>query len=488
MAKLFFRDCRPTLWGAIIVLWLKIIWQLLRHDRLRAVSKGRVPDSCLWLFGLLRHRDRDLSWAGFLQSLGPSFVKFGQSLATRPDLIGEAAARELARLQDRMPPFSASVARATVAAELGSSVEQLFGEFNEQPIAAASIAQVHFAVTHDGQEVAVKILRPNIERLLERDLRFFATSARWVERLKPSLRRLKLTAVVAVLAESVRYELDLRLEAAAASELAENFKNDPGFTVPKVYWPLTARRVAVFERVKGIRVDDLSGLNAAGIAPRLVMTNAAEAFFNQVFRDGFFHADLHPGNIFVGPQGQIIAVDFGIMGRVDRQSRIFLADMLIGFLSGNYAQVAEVHFAAGYIPPDQSRENFALACRAIGEPLLGKNLGEISLGRLLGQLFQVTEQFAMETQPQLLLLQKTMIIAEGVGRMLDPSINMWSLAEPLIIDWIKTNRGLQARLNDTGLSLFRLLEILPSELSRLQNGIKLHPDTVKLLAAELKRR
>ena len=488
MAKLFFRDCRPALWGAIIVLWLKIIWQLLRYDRLRPVARGRVPDSSLWLLGLLRRRGQELTWAGFLQSLGPSFVKFGQSLATRPDLIGEAAARELAELQDRMPPFSPAIARATIQSELGITLAEAFVEFNELPVAAASIAQVHFAVTQDGQEVAVKILRPNIERLLERDLRFFATSARWLERLKPSLRRLKLSAVVAVLAESVRFELDLRLEAAAASELAENFKNDPGFRVPQVYWPLTARRVAVFSRVKGIRVDDLSALQAAGIEPRLVMTNAAEAFFNQVFRDGFFHADLHPGNIFVGPKGQIIAVDFGIMGRVDRRSRIFLADMLIGFLSGNYAQVAEVHFTAGYIPPDQSRENFALACRAIGEPLLGKNLGEISLGRLLGQLFQVTEQFAMETQPQLLLLQKTMIIAEGVGRMLDPTINMWSLAEPLIIEWIKTHRGLQARVSDASQSLLQLLERLPSELDSLRNGIKLHPDTVKLLAAELKRK
>ncbi|MDI9408405.1 MAG: 2-polyprenylphenol 6-hydroxylase [Candidatus Pacebacteria bacterium] len=451
------------------------------------MTRGRVSGFTLWIFGLLRQRKQDNSWSGFLKSLGPSFVKFGQSLATRPDLIGEAAAHELAQLQDRMPAFDSRLARATVEAELGQPIESLFSEFNLLPVAAASIAQVHFAVTLNGEAVAVKILRPGIRRELDRDLRFFKNAARLVERLRPSLKRLKLPAAVLVLTESVRVELDLRLEAAAASELGENFKGDVGFKVPRVYWELTAERVATFERVSGIRVDDQAALMAAGIEPRTVMTNAAEAFFNQVFRDGFFHADLHPGNLFVGEKGQIIAVDFGIMGRVDRRSRIFLADMLVGFLSGNYRQVAEVHFAAGYIPPDQSLENFALACRAIGEPLLDKNLGEISLGRLLGQLFRVTEQFAMETQPQLLLLQKTMIIAEGVGRILDPNINMWSLAEPLIIDWMKRNRGLEARLTDTALALRRFIELLPDQLESLREGIKLHPDTVRLLAQELRR-
>ena len=488
MAELFFWHCRPSPWSAIIVRSLKILWLLLRYDRLREIAQGRVSVLTLWLLGLLRRRNQVNSWSQFLQALGPSFVKFGQSLATRPDLIGEAAAQELSQLQDRMPPFSAKLARTTIESELALPLESIFTEFNDVPVAAASIAQVHFAVTHTGEPVAVKILRPGIRKDLERDLKFFKSLARVIERLRPSLRRLKLPAAVEVLTESVRVELDLRLEAAAASELGENFKNDIGFKVPKVYWELTAERVVTFSRVEGIRVNDHKALAAAGINPRTVMTNAAEAFFNQVFRDGFFHADLHPGNLFVGPQGEIFAVDFGIMGRVDKKSRIFLADMLLGFLSGNYRQVAEVHFTAGYIPPDQSLENFALACRAIGEPLLGKNLGEISLGRLLGQLFQVTEQFAMETQPQLLLLQKTMIIAEGVGRMLDPTINMWGLAEPLIIDWMKKNRGPEARVLDMALALKRFIEVLPDQLESLSQGVKLHPETVKLLALELRKK
>jgi ubiquinone biosynthesis protein len=293
------------------------------------------------------------------------------------------------------------------------------------------------------------------------------------------------------LAQSVRLEMDLRFEAAGASELRDNFKDDPTFHVPRIDWRRTARRVLTLERVVGDRVDDRAALLAAGHDPQEIMRKAASAFFNQVFRDGFFHADLHPGNLFIDRDGAIVAVDFGIMGRLDRKTRHYLADMLLAFLTGDYARVADVHFEAGYVPPNQSRTAFAQACRAIGEPILGRPLHEISLGRLLAQLFQVTEQFAMETQPQLLLLQKTMVVAEGVGRLLDPTVNIWLLARPLIEVWMRENRGPEARIKDAALDAFEAFERLPALLRSIEraatmigegDGLPLHRDSLTALA------
>ncbi|MBV8165480.1 MAG: 2-polyprenylphenol 6-hydroxylase, partial [Alphaproteobacteria bacterium] len=279
-------------------------------------------------------------------------------------------------------------------------------------------------------------------------------------------------------------------EAAAASELAENFDGDPGFRVPRVDWRRTSKRVMTLERVSGIRIDDRQALLDGGYDIERILGNAAAAIFNQVFRDGFFHADMHPGNLFVAPDHAIVAVDFGIMGRLDRDTRYFLADMLLGFLTGDYRQVAEVHFRAGYVPPDQSREAFTQACRSIGEPLLGRPLHEISLGRLLAQLFEITEAFRMETQPQLLLLQKTMLVAEGVGRGLDPSVNMWELARPLIEAWMRENRGPEARVREAVGRIVDTLERLPrlaeafEEAARelVMGGTRLHPGSLRTLA------
>jgi ubiquinone biosynthesis protein len=270
--------------------------------------------------------------------------------------------------------------------------------------------------------------------------------------------------------------MDLRFEAAGASELRDNFKDDPDFRVPRVDWQRTARQVLTLERVKGIRIDDRAALLAGGHDVREILRKAASAFFNQVFRDGYFHADLHPGNLFIAPDGAIVAVDFGIMGRLDRKTRYYLADMLLAFLTGDYDRVAGVHFEAGYIPPHQSRAWFAQACRAIGEPILGRPLHEISLGRLLAQLFQVTEQFEMETQPQLLLLQKTMVVAEGVGRLVDPTVNMWTLARPLIEDWMRENRGPEARLRDAARDTIEALERVPALLKSLDKVAHLISD------------
>ena len=284
-------------------------------------------------------------------------------------------------MQDRLPPFSGQQARALIEAEFEQPLPNLFRSFDDTAVAAASIAQVHFAVTTDGREVAVKVLRPGIARAFARDIDLFLWLARLTERTQPSLRRLKPVEVVETLAQSVELEMDLRFEAAAASELAENFAGDPSFRVPRIDWLRTGRTVLTTERIAGIRVDDRETLLAAGHSIDDLLSNAAGAFFKQVFRDGFFHADLHPGNMFVDRDGALAVVDFGIMGRLDRQTRYYLADMLLGFLSGDYRRVAEVHFDAGYVPRRRSIDAFTQACRSIGEPILGRPLNEISIAR-----------------------------------------------------------------------------------------------------------
>jgi len=429
--------------------------------------------------------------AAAFNELGPSFVKLGQLLSTRADLLGEEMAIDLASLQDRLPPFPGQVARALIETEFARPIDTLFASFDEVAVAAASIAQVHFARTTDGQEVAVKILRPGIAEAFTGDLNLFLWLAGLGERLQPALRRLKPVEVVQTLAEVVRIEMDLRMEAAAAAELAENFAGDPDFHVPRVDWLRTGRTVLTLERINGIRIDDRAALLAGGHRIEDLLAKAAAAFFNQVFRDGFFHADLHPGNMFVDPNGAIAVVDFGIMGRLDRATRFFLADMLIGFLSGDYRRVAEVHFAAGYVPPRRSVDAFTQACRSIGQPILGKPLQEISVARLLAQLFEITEQFEMETQPQLLLLQKTMVVIEGVGRRLDPEINIWALARPLIEGWMRDNRGPEARVRLGIETLADLIERVPPlvrSLERLvtdwsREGVILHVETLAVQAA-----
>ena len=406
-----------------------------------------------------------------LHALGPSFIKLGQMLSTRADLVGEEVAGDLSSLQDRLPPFPGEAARAAIAAGLGHPVETLYASFDETPVAAASIAQVHYAVTAEGADVAVKVLRPGIARAFTHDLDLFLWIAGLIERAQPALRRLKPVAVVNTLAESVRLEMDLRVEAAAASELRQNLGEDPDFRVPAIDWQRTSREVLTSERVIGIPIDERQALIDAGFEPRAILEKAARAFFKQVFRDGFFHADLHPGNLFVAADGVIVAVDFGIMGRLDRKTRFYLADRLLGFLTGDYRRVAEVHFDAGYVPARQSIDAFTQACRSIGEPIFGKPMHEISLARLLAQLFEITEQFEMETQPQLLLLQKTMLVAEGVGRILDPTVNMWALAQPLIEEWMRENRGVEARLADAAINIIDTLERLPALVRNLEKVV-----------------
>jgi ubiquinone biosynthesis protein len=411
-----------------------------------------------------------------LQEMGPAFIKLGQSLATRADLLGETIARDHSLLQDRLPPFSAEEARTILERELGQPLSALFASFEDRPVAAASIAQVHFATTTEGEAVAVKILRPGIEEAIDRDLDFFLWLAEWAERLHPPLRRYKPVEAVRLLARSTRREMDLRLEAAAAAEFAENNRDALGFRVPRVDWRRTGRRVVTFERVEGLPADERDQLLAAGLDPDAILERAAVVFFNQVFRDGFFHADMHPGNMLIDPKtGDIVALDFGIMGRLELADRRNLAEVLLGFLERDYARVADVFFRAGFLPPDQDRAAFTQACRALGEPILGLPLNEISFGRLLGQLLATAEEFEMETQPQLLLLQKTMVVAEGVGRALNPAVNIWTLARPLVEQWMRENLGPEAQLREAVAEGVEALRRLPATLGRLERLLEAGP-------------
>jgi ubiquinone biosynthesis protein len=383
-----------------------------------------------------------------LTSLGPSYIKLGQFLATRDDIIGRELARDLSTLQDRLPPFSQSEARAAVEEALGAPIDKIYAEFGP-PVAAASIAQVHKARVRekDGAltPVAVKVLRPGIEQRFQKDLDSYFFAARMIERFHPPSRRLRPIAVVDTLAKSVAVEMDLRMEAAAISEMAQNTKNDEGFRVPTVDWSRSARRALTLEWIDGISIADREALAAAGHDVKALGSRIVQAFLRHAMRDGFFHADMHPGNLFVDAEGRIVAVDFGIMGRLGLKERRFLAEILYGFLTRNYTRVAEVHFEAGYVPRKHSVAQFAQALRAIGEPIMDRPASEISMAQLLGQLFQYTEVFDMQTRPELLLLQKTMVVVEGVGRSLDPELNIWVVSEPVVKGWIEKEFGTGAQ-------------------------------------------
>ncbi len=459
---------------------IRIARTLARHDALFPLEDIGVAPAAMRMARLLAGPGRKAQGrpgerlAQALQALGPTFIKLGQMLSTRPDLLGEQVTADLATLQDRLPPFPGSEARSIVESELGASLDSLFKSFEDKPIAAASIAQVHFAITAEDEEVAVKVLRPQVEAAFARDLDLMYWIAGALHRARPDLRRLKPVEVVRTFAESVALEMDFRMEAAAATELGDNFDDLASFRVPKVDWQRTSKRVLTLERINGIPIDERDALIAAGHDPTEILSNAAEVFFYQVFRDGFFHADQHPGNAFVDENGTIVAVDFGIMGRLDRAHRIYLADMLIGFLRRDYEAVTEVHFRAGFVPADKSRAAFTQAVRAIAEPIFDKPMNEISIAKLLGLLFQITETFEMETQPQLLLLQKTMLVTEGVGRKLNPEVNMWELSRPLIEEWMRRHRGPEARIVDGVRSMIETAERAPRIVENLERALEVY--------------
>lgn len=383
-----------------------------------------------------------------ITALGPAYIKFGQVLSTRPDMVGPELAQQLRVLQDQLPPFSREEAMAEVSRELGQPVEEIFSAFSE-PIAAASIAQVHKArLSQNGQDVAVKVLRPGIERAFRKDVDAFYLAARIVDLFAPGARRLRPMDVITHFEGVVEGELDLRLESASASEFAANTTDDKGFVLPPVMWEHSSRRVMTMGWADGLPIGDNAALDAAGHDRNALGERVLSLFLNHALRDGFFHADMHQGNMKVAANGDIIAYDFGIMGHIDEYTRRVYAEILYGFIKRDYKRVAEVHFEAGYVPAHQDVDEFARALRAVGEPIFGMDATHISMGRLLNYLFEVTERFGMETRTELILLQRTMVVVEGVARSLDPRINIWQVARPVVEDYIKASIGPRAVLSD----------------------------------------
>lgn len=432
---------------------------LAREGALSIVDRQAVPPGLRFMLGAGRLIERpSVRQTGkverltrALNRLGPTYVKFGQTLATRPDIVGAETAAEFAVLQDKMEPFDVGLVPGLLVEALGERAAQLT-ELSE-PIAAASIAQVHKAVLVDSggkrQEVAVKILRPGIRQRFYDDLESYYAGARLAERTVPALRRLRPVDVVRTLDRSAQIELDLRLEAAAISEMTENTKDDSGFVIPEVSWDYTTDTVLTTTWVEGIPIRETEALDAAGLDRKELAKNLLQSFLRHAIRDGYFHADMHPGNLFANPRtGDIVAVDFGIMGRISRRERRFLADILYGFITRDYRMIARRHFEIGYVPRTQSVDDFASALRAIGEPLQGRRANEISMARVLGQLFATTEMFDMQTRPELVLLQKSMVLVEGVSRALDPALDIWTVSEPVVGDWVRREAGPLGRLED----------------------------------------
>src|SRR5262245_53856836 len=429
-----------------------------------------------------------------LTRLGPTYVKLGQFLATRPDVVGVALARDLETLQDKMVPFAQAEAERAVEAALGKPLSDLFAWFGG-PVAAASIAQVHraaVATARGARPVAVKVLRPGVEGRFKVDLDAFTFAARNAEKISAEARRLRLVEVVETLRRSVAIEMDLRFEAAALSEMAENTKQDPDFRVPAVDWDRTARDVLTLEWIEATPLSDRARLEAKGFDLKRLARAVIQTFLRHALRDGFFHADMHPGNLFVDDAGELVAVDFGIMGRLGSKERRFLAEILLGFITRNYQRTAELHFEAGYVPRHHSVESFAQAIRAIGEPIHNRTAEEISMAKLFALLFEVTGLFDMRTRPELLLLQKTMVVVEGVARSLDPRLDMWAVAEPVVREWIERNLGPVGRIEDAAegaIEVGRVLADMPGLLSRgalvaeqldaiTRDGLVLAPQTV----------
>ncbi len=450
-----------------------LVWgrTLARHGVLRVFEESpHAPPMLKRLARLARigtRAPREPQYVDAFRALGPAAIKLGQALATRPDLVGEAAARELAHLQDNLDPYPFATFKASIEEAFGVPVETMFSHIDETPVGSASIAQVHKAVTTDGDVVAVKVLRPHIEDDFERALATYEWIAIRIENYGGEFARLRPRATVAYFRRWVERELNLRMEAASASELADQLAAEPGFVIPKVDWQRTSRRAMTIEWIDGIKMTDVAALEAAGLDRRELAGILVRGFLRQAIIAGFFHADLHQGNLFALPDGRIAAIDFGIMGRIDHRARLWLAEILGGLITGNYRRVAEIHFEAGYVPAHHNMGEFITALRSVGEPIRGLPVKDISIGNMLDGLFAITRQFDMQTQPHLLLLQKTMVMVEGVAYALDPDVNMSVIAGPLIEEWSRDELGPEAVLADGLIRNVRTLAEFPDFMRRV---------------------
>ena len=458
-----------------LITLFKLGRKVAKSDILNIVSKFQEPPIAIKIlfkilsFSLSQKKQIDINknegerLSSSLESMGTTFIKLGQFLATRPDIIGEELSKKLENLQDKLPPFSLIQAKEIIKSDLGDETYNSIINLSE-PVAAASIAQVHKAQINDNgtiKDVAIKILRPNIKKIFNEEIDAMMLFAFLVESFIKKTKRLKLVEVVFLLKEITNLEMDLRFEAAAANEYAENTKNDVGFKVPKIYWNYTSENVMTLDWIDGISIRETQKLKDKNFNTEKIAEDIIQNFLRHAVRDGFFHADMHQGNIFIDNDGQIVPIDFGIMGRLDKMSKRFLAEILFGFIQRDYRKVAEVHLIAGLVPKEVPIDDLAQALRSIGEPIFGQAVKDISGGKLLKQLFDVTEKFNMQTQPQLLMLQKTMVVVEGVARKLNPNTNIWTTSKPVLENWLKETKDPMTKINETLQNTSEVIKRLP---------------------------
>jgi ubiquinone biosynthesis protein len=463
---------RPTTHIFRLLKWGRI---LAKHGALRGIEADpNTPPPVKRLFRIARFGTRQPKipdYAAAFTAIGPAAVKLGQTLATRPDLIGDEAARNLLSLQDALPPEPFDSIRKQIETGLGGPVEKFFREIDSEPVGSASIAQVHRAVTTAGKQVAVKVQRPGIDKAFLRDIETYEWAAAHLEALGGEIARLRPRLTIANFKRWTLRELDLRREAASASELADAMKGVAHYEVPGIDWDRTSGKVMTLDWIDGIKISKVDELKAAGHDLHTIAGHLVNAFLRQAISEGFFHADMHQGNLFVKADGTIAAIDFGIMGRINRQARFWLAEILYGLITGNYQRVAEIHFEAQYVPDYHNVDEFATALRAVGEPMRGKPVSELSVGQMLDGLFAITRDFDMQTQPHLLLLQKTMVMVEGVATQLDPGINMWDTSGPFIKEWMRTELGPEAALADGMRDRVKTLALIPDLIKRLDDSL-----------------
>jgi len=458
-----------------IYILFKLARKLAMSDAIKIVSKIHEPPLIIKvffrIFSFSFNRGINKNYSSSeeerlcesIQSMGTTFIKLGQFLATRPDIIGDELSKQLEKLQDRLPPFENSEARQILKKNLGEDLFKSIINLSE-PVAAASIAQVHKAQINDNgkvKDIAIKILRPDIKKVFNEEIDALMLLAFFIENTIVKSKRLKLVEVVFLLKEITNHEMDLRFEAAAANEFAENTKNDIGFYVPKIYWNYTSEEVLTLDWVEGTSIREKNLLESNKINTDNIASDIIQHFLRHAVRDGFFHADMHQGNLFVDKNGQIIPIDFGIMGRLDKLNRRYLAEILFGFIQRDYKKVAEVHIVAGLVPNNVNVDELAQALRSIGEPIFGQSVKDISGGKLLKQLFEITEKFNMPTQPQLLLLQKTMVVVEGVARKLNPNTNIWETSKPVLENWLKDTKDPISNFTETLKESAEVLKRLP---------------------------